>query len=111
MIPIPLPRPLPSLARRRRAKVFDLHLRDVSFSELKTDPALTLKPSESIAKIWSATCRIVEYPGPEECRGTGFFTAGGAEGLVVVTNAHVVDSCVTIGIEWIEGYELRESGK
>jgi len=71
-----------------------------------TDPALTLEPSESIAKIWSATCRIVDYPGLQECFGTGFFTHGGAEDVVVVTNAHVVDSRTTVGIEWIEGDEI-----
>jgi len=105
MMPTPLPGPLPP-TRRRRAQVFDLHLRDVSFGDVKTDPALTLEPSELIAKIWPATCRIVDYPGLQECRGTGFFTKGGAEGVVVVTNAHVVDSCTTVGIEWIEGYEI-----
>lgn len=38
--------------------------------------------------------------------GSGFFIDGGNEGVVAVTNAHVVDSHRSVRLEWVDGVEM-----
>jgi len=38
--------------------------------------------------------------------GSGFFIEGGAEGVVAVTNAHVVHGHRVVGLEWVDGPEM-----
>src|SRR5437870_1123512 len=90
---------------RRRPHVFHVHLRDVWLDATGDDPAISLRAAPGIGRIWSATCRVV-HPSAPKAMGSGFFIDGGSEGVVAVTNAHVVDNHRGVRLEWVDGAEM-----
>ncbi|MGH2360191.1 MAG: S1 family peptidase [bacterium] len=74
-------------------------MQDVSFGDL-THPALTLEAKPSLERLWSATGRVLKDVSLEP-RGSGFLINGGPDGVVVVTNAHVVHPTTDFVVEHV----------
>jgi len=99
------PRPDP---RGEKAATYDLRMQEVSFGDL-SHAALTLRAKPSLEPLWASTCRVLTEAG--EALGSGFLVNGGPDGIVVVTNAHVVHPRTTFEIERVrDGERLRFSG-
>jgi len=92
-------------SERRHPDAFRAHLRDLWFGAAKDDPAMSLRSAPGIGRIWSSTCRVID-PRSRDAIGSGFFIEGGAEGVVAVTNAHVVHGHRVVGLEWVDGPEM-----
>ncbi|MBF0227675.1 MAG: trypsin-like peptidase domain-containing protein [Desulfobacterales bacterium] len=89
------------MLNKRTPKEFELRLRDSNSNNIDyiaEHPIFTQESENNfLSTLWKSTCRVFTKDGT----GSGFFV-NTSEGIIVITNAHVVNGYSDVFIEWIK---------